>query len=407
MRRTVLLIIALALLVTACHKHDDDEVTVADRTVLVYMSGENDLYGYISGDLEQMKIGTRSMTGNNRLVVYVDEADSSRKPYLLHIVDGETEDSIAMGDDTPTSDPAILLNVMQHVISKYPANEYGLVLWGHADGWLIERDSVVSDVWTTPLAAPQKGPRRAYGRDTGNNYPSITGGTWMNIPSMARVLSMVPKLKFIFADCCNFQSLEVAYELRKVTDYIIGSPAEIPGEGAPYHTVVPALFQKETFWQSIVDNYYEQVLEGKYVPLSVIKTSEMEQLAAATRTALAATVPTIEDVYPDMTGLIHYYYHGAPYKFYDVNDFMLKFATPEVYATWKQSLDRAVIYKKMATRWMTNVYWGVYYDDFTVTEEKYGGVSMFVPQYYYQRIINSQIKQLGWYYVSGMADVGW
>ena len=38
------------------------------------------------------------------------------------------------------------------------------------------------------------------------------------------------------------QSVEVVYQLRNRADYFIGSPTEIPGPGAPYEVVVPALF---------------------------------------------------------------------------------------------------------------------------------------------------------------------
>lgn len=397
----------------ACHHHDDDcETTVADRTVLIYMAGENNLNNaksnldFIKPDLEQMREGTKTMAANNHLLVYVDGADSKQKPYLLELANGLTVDSVAMEEDTRTSDPETLLNVMRQAMSKCPANEYALVLWGHASGWLIEKDSVASGVWTTPKPAP----RKAYGLDTGNNSAG-NSGTWMNMPSMARALSMLPKLKFIFADCCHFQCAETAYELRDVTDYIIASPAEIPGEGAPYHTVVPALFEKDTFWQSIVDKYYAQVLhngyEELYVPLSVVKTSEMQALAQATRNVLNSFVPDLESPYPDMTGLIHYYYHGASHKFYDMNDFILRYASADAYTAWKLALDRAVIYKKMATRWMTNVNWGFNYNDFTVTEEKYGGISMFVPQWYYQNTVNESIKKLGWYYAASYANVEW
>ena len=51
----------------------------------------------------------------------------------------------------------------------------------------------------------------------------------------------MPHLKFIMADCCNFMCLENLYELRDVCDYIIGSPAEIPAQGAPYYDIVPSL----------------------------------------------------------------------------------------------------------------------------------------------------------------------
>ena len=49
----------------------------------------------------------------------------------------------------------------------------------------------------------------------------------MNITQMARAMKGLPKLDYIFADCCNMMCAEVAYELKDATRYLIGSPAEI------------------------------------------------------------------------------------------------------------------------------------------------------------------------------------
>lgn len=104
-------------------------------------------------------------------------------------------------------------------MTSYPADDYGLVLWGHGNGWVIMNDSVAT--------------RRAIAVDNGNNKVSDSG-MWLNIPSLHIALKALPHpFKFIFADCCNMQNVEVAYELRDVTEYYIASPAGIPGEGAP------------------------------------------------------------------------------------------------------------------------------------------------------------------------------
>lgn len=55
-------------------------------------------------------------------------------------------------------------------------------------------------------------------------------------------------------------------------------------------------------------------------------------------------------------------------------------APADVYQQWCQVLDRAIVEKRMATRWTTSECRDWKYADFTVTEEKYHGVSMFIPQ---------------------------
>lgn len=66
------------------------------------------------------------------------------------------------------------------------------------------------------------------------------------------------------------------------------------------------LFGDGNFYANIVDKYHKSV--SGWLPLSVVKTSEMEQLAQATRQALQAVKENQEGAYADLTGLIHYYY---------------------------------------------------------------------------------------------------
>ena len=96
--------------------------------------------------------------------------------------------------------------------------------------------------------------------------------------------------------------------------------------------------------------------------------------------------------------------------FYDANDFVLKYATTDEYNSWKKALDKAVIYKKIADSWdigIGNNNWNYYYSDFEMTEEKFGGVSMFVPTYYQQYTDNVKIQQMEWYKAAGYDEIGW
>lgn len=351
------------------------------RTVLVYMAGRNDLSLYAGYDLEEMKQGSKQLGKDQALLVFMRRCHNNEKPWLARIQNGEIVDKVTitdMGidkDELYASDPDVMEKVISYAFTHYPSvnDEYGLVLWGHGSGWLLE-----DEVNTKPI-------NRGYGVDTGN-YVYGTEGKWINITTMNDILSRLPHLKFIFADCCNFMCLESLYELRNVTDYIIGSPAEIPGTGAPYQEMVPAMFESTTFCHSIA-NSYSKATKGE-LPLSVVKTSEMEHVAQATNHVLQSIGTRQDTSFPDMTGMIHYNYLGSkkdPFHqlyniFYDAGDFIRHFATPEEYQQWKQVLDQAVIEKYIAYSWLTVKDWQKFYTDFEVTEDNYHGVSMFVPQ---------------------------
>lgn len=427
-----------------------------ERTVLIYMSGENNLSSYISQELVELRQGSKGI-GNNALVVYVDDAktyyDDNRQvvphlPYVLWIQNGETVDSMTLEADYLSSDPQTMSRILNYTSQYYPAKEYGLVLWGHCSGWIVE-DSLsasttkasASPQTSASLQAPQEGEgtgsRRAFGIDNGQNQSSVVG-KWMNLSTLASVLRQWQHLKFIFADCCQFQCIESAYELKDVADYIIGSPAEVPAEGAPYVTLTKGLFEpSEHFYQTIADAYFKQVNQitvsdgeldyisiSAQIPISVVKTEHLPQLALQTNAALHSFLPLDAGGYPSMKGLI--YYKGDVNKqresvMYDMNDFLLRYADSQAYLSWKQAYDQVVVYRLYSRNgWMTagQVSPSVFK---YLSDERYGGVSMFVPQNSWNsRYLpytlygvnfegyNASIKHTAWYHAAALADFnGW
>lgn len=383
---------------SACCK-DDEETIPQTRTVLIYMSAENTLSYDSENDLEEIRKGSQELTNDDYLLVYYDRAKKDELPWLARIVKGQLKDSVSIADmqisekDEYASNPAVFEKVLSYAYSHYPATAgYGLTFWGHASGWLRE-DSIAHS--------------RGYGVDNGTNSPSYDSGYWLNIPTLRQALEKQPHLEFILADCCNFMCLETIYELCEVTDYIVGSAAEIPAQGAPYDKVVPEMFKRKDAAKAIMTKYAESYKD--YLPLSVAKTVEVDALAEATRTVLKAIYSRLDSEYPDMTGLIHYYneyraqYHPYYNVFYDAGDFVKKYATEAEYKEWKQALDRVISDKIFSKKWDTNKSWYSHYSDFEMTEERYHGVSMYVPQdpdLGYHKRYNDDLKLFGWYYAT-------
>jgi hypothetical protein len=420
-----------------------------DRTVLVYISGENNLNSYIAEELQEIREGSKGIGDRNALLVYVDDANARHIPYTLWIKDGVAIDSMTLESDPISSSPSVIGRILRHASTYYPAKEYGMVLWGHGSGWMIEDSVAVSaDAASRPL--------KAYGVDNGHNTTSYYG-KWINMPTLAKTISEWGHMKFLFADCCQFQCIESAFELRNATDYIIGSPTEIPGKGAPYQTLTKGLFDSsETFYRTIVDAYFAQVIPISYgmddwstfqynsrTPLSVIKTSELNELAIATNAVLHQFLPLANSIYPTLLrDSLIYYMGNKSYSresvMYDMNDFIQKYTTRKnntaadsmAYNTWKEAFDRAVVYRANAKEgWMTanqiQPYVFGYGSNGTkntpiLTDKRFGGVSMFIPQErkgsWYESYTkggvslpgyNASIKTTSWYYAARLSDFGW
>ena len=81
---------------------------------------------------------------------------------------------------------------------------------------------------------------------------------------------------------------------------------------------------------------------------------------------------------------------------------MSRYASAADYQMWNEALSKAVVMKRIGYYWDTVATWSIIYSDFKMTEEKFHGVSMFVPQNlskgYYARF-NEDIKQMEWHQV--------
>lgn len=141
-------LIALTVLMSACSNDDSEDTTPVkenSRTVLVYMAGRNNLSFTI-------------------------------QPWLARIMNGVLTDSVSLSDmgissidgENRASDPVVMEGVLRYAFNHYPATEgnYGLVLWGHSDGWIFH-DEV------------KRAKKRAYGFDEGN-VPGNSSESWMS-----------------------------------------------------------------------------------------------------------------------------------------------------------------------------------------------------------------------------------
>ena len=400
-----LLTIASALLLfVACNKNENNEPDdpMGQRTVMVYMSGDNDLSSYAQMDINEMIAGATSIPKKSNLVLFVDRRKTGEHPFIAKVTQDQQQplDTLhTFSSDFYASDPEQFTSVLQRIMTLCPAREYGLVLWGHASGWTVSTDTIKSN--------------RAYGKDSEK---------WMNITQMAVALKSLPRLKFIFADCCNMMCVEAGYELRDATDYLIGSPAEIPGDGAPYDKVMPYFFKDGSeLYKGIIDAYYNgyNSTASYGVPLSVIDTKYVGDLAVATAAILEQAqggYPQKPDS-PDMSGIAFYFAYDVP-MMYDMRAFIQKLVPADAFNLWDSTYRQAVPYHLMSMSWMTiyNGYSGSYnlikaFNTFDPTLS-YGSVSMFVPQsgYGYERgdlVYNERSWNFSWTRIMNWSRFGW
>ena len=126
----------------------------AKWTVMVYMSGDNNLEDYIVKDLE-LELGAAGSNADVQIVALADRGpgyDKSRGDWqstkLYHVTQGMTADSasaVADWGERDMGDKQTLTDFVTWSKANYPADRYALYFWGHGwswhPGWVMEDDT--------------------------------------------------------------------------------------------------------------------------------------------------------------------------------------------------------------------------------------------------------------------------
>ena len=398
MKRLFLYIIILynVLLLAGCHDHTSPPSdpapqprAEAERTVIIYMAADNSLSGSVTLDTTEMVRGKSQIPEDMNVLVYIDD----RKLPAIYELSAKNGLQLwkQFKEEQCSTDSLTMLNVLRDIVYMFPARHYGLSMWSHATGW-----------------APR---RNTFGKDENRGASAATMPEEMELSVLHDVLAHLPKFDYIFFDACFMQCIEVAYELRDVTDWMIGSPAEIPGPGAPYDKIIGALCQSDV--EGIVREYdkaYPSWHNSHYysgVLLSLIDCSKLEPLAEATGRLLTPFYMDRDE--PSTSGFQPYTTTINKYTYcFDMRTTMRRLLTEKEddYTAWMEVFDQAVPLRTLSS---THTWFAVTSTISRVYDpDCYGGVSMFVPMRDYDYFgLNDKFQETSWYKATGWQATGW
>jgi hypothetical protein len=129
----------------------------AKWTVMVYISGDNNLEDYVVRDIESELAPTGS-SANVQVVALADRGPGYDTSYgdwqttkLFHVTQGMTaasENAVADWGEKNMGDRQTLIDFVTWTKTNYPADHYALVFWGHGWGWrpgVVMRDDTDND----------------------------------------------------------------------------------------------------------------------------------------------------------------------------------------------------------------------------------------------------------------------
>ncbi len=418
-----------ALIAISCSSPHEEEASLPRfrRTVIIYMAAQNSLgttslagFSPSQSDSAEIAKGIQYLPSTaDNIILFIDDAQAPRLYRYYKSLNGKTFYKVLKKytTDVSSTDPETLTEVLNIASIYCPSQSYGLVLWSHGSSWLPNMSSGQST--------------RAFGIDTGlggdmENDLSADGslGRQMEINEIASAIAASGlHLNFLLFDACLMQSVEVAYTLRHTADYIIGSPTVTSSHGFVYHDLIrhalfawPASDQNisliaDTHYQSLMeDPAWEPLYEDMGCVISVIKTSEIEQLAQSTAHYISQYAsPTNILSLSAATGYIDFRTEGYPDS-YDMSDSMSRLLPLSDYQAWCKMLNRCVIHKRISDYY----YWGQKGSRILKASSNpatFCGVSMFVPQKKYDSYgninYNHAFKLTEWYKAAGWETAGW
>lgn len=360
-----------------------------DVCVIVYMAAENSMSNvvnyqthetFVDKDINEMISAASQIPLSNKLVIYVD--DTTPQPMLYEINSQQGKAILDTRIEENSADPVTFETVLKQITTLYASRRYALVLWSHGSGWI-------------------PGPNKSFGIDNQTNS-LVNIGSEMNISDMRLALERLNlHFDYIMFDACFMQCIETAYELRKHTDYIIASPAEIPGDGAPYDKIMSYLMNpSEANCINVVNKYFDAYRNGDGAVLSLIKTSELDSLLNITK-QLCPDFYT--DAYNLETNEIQPYCNyirqsGWKPEYFDMSSVMYKMLSFSDYNLWNEQLARTVINKQTNNKWFS-IYSNYNFWPYIIDPDHLALTSIFVPneKYSLNTYYNEAIKQTLWY----------
>ncbi|MCD7973444.1 MAG: clostripain-related cysteine peptidase [Candidatus Azobacteroides sp.] len=354
----------------ACMDEENDNTDkLPERIVLAYFAADNNLSGDAKDKIEAMQKGWNSSI-NGRLFIFYDTAENTElmeiclcnkgKPIrkTIQIYDGEIN----------SADPETLSGVIHTITDNYPASSYGLIVFSHASGWLPEKT----------LSNPAAGLRSII----------IDKQQEMEFTDFA---ACIPEntFDFIIFEACFMSGIEIAYELKDKTDYIVASSAEIvePGFCTIYETSLSSLFKRNPDLTGFTEKTFEYFnsLSGAWrsATWSVINTGALDNLGQW----MINNCQDPSDKEIDVKELQKF--NRTSYKlFFDFGAYVSRLVPEARQEEFQALMEECIIYKAATPLFMSG------YTGFTI--HAHSGLTTYIPDKDYP-LLNRDYKNLSWY----------
>jgi hypothetical protein len=225
----------------------------ATWTFMVYVDGDNNLEDAALDDfLEMAAVGSNA---DLNIVAQVDRVGGHADGHgdwtdtrRFLISSGNTPSMTPLDNlgEQNMGDPAVLQDFVEWAVTSYPAQHYALSIWNHGGGWRLSRTNMAAAA-TGAITRGESdvGVARAVAWDDTDNdklyIKEVQNALTAAKANLDARIGTAVKLDIVGFDACLMGMLEVAYALRDVANFMVGSEENEPADGWPYDVILQHL----------------------------------------------------------------------------------------------------------------------------------------------------------------------
>lgn len=294
------------LVVTSCKKDENAETIEKNpktpHTLIYYFTGTS-LSLHFLNNISAAEDAVRKGVKENSRIICFFQSNNRKSADVIELVEdnGLCERKVLATYELPSVMTAEqLAENIKNIVGLAPADSYGIVLAGHATGWVPINGVAQSG---STAASSKKRPKEYISHEElwkkqdsgvetrffGEKY-SDTAANAFDIPELAKGLAATNiYFDYILFDACLMANVEALYDLRKNARYIIASPCEIMAAGFPYEDVVPLLMKDGGRSHDLAgvceafNKYYDNHKSYRSGSVALVDCKQLDALAAAVK----------------------------------------------------------------------------------------------------------------------------
>lgn len=335
--------------IISCDKGETVPTAVNERTLFMYMPWSTNLTDYFYNNIADMEkaISQEGLDGE-RVLVFLSTSPLQAELFEIVCDDGACTRNVLKEYESPefTTEEG-LTAIIGDVKAFAPAPNYAMIIGCHGMGWLpVETGRGRSqEVFRYHWDYPDMPMTRFFGGLSSEYQTDVT--------TLARSIADCGlKMDYILFDDCYMSSLEVAYDLRHVTDYLIACPTEVMVYGMPYATMGPYLLSARPDYEAVCNAFYQFYSNYRYPygTLAVTDCSKLDDLAG-----MMKQIHLDYEIDPIKVKDIQRMDGYSPVIFYDFGDYVRTLCSDdaEIMARFNALMDEVVPYKVHTEKFYT------------------------------------------------------